>query len=70
MIVGSRIASSDDRLSAALPIGLRGLNAHLMNQYVEYVADFLLWRLGFSTIYGKSNPVCVPLALLLGVIVC
>ncbi|KAI1782636.1 putative ribonucleoside-diphosphate reductase small chain B [Ganoderma leucocontextum] len=39
-----------------LPNGLRGLNANLMNQYVEYVADFLLWRLGYATMYGQTNP--------------
>ena len=42
---------------AALPTALRGLNAMLMNQYVEYVADFLLWRLGFPALYGQTNPV-------------
>ena len=28
-----------------------------MGQYVEYVADFLLWRLGYSIRYGQDNPV-------------
>ena len=48
-----------DIFLAALPRGLRGLNAPLMNQYVEYVADFLLWRLGFPSLYGQKNPVSV-----------
>ena len=45
---------------AALPNGLSGLNATLMGQYVEYVADFLLWKLGVSTMYGQTNPVRIP----------
>ena len=44
---------------AALPNALKGLNATLMAQYVEYVADFLLWRLGYATLYGQTNPVRV-----------
>ena len=31
-----------------------------MSQYVEYVADFLLWKLGVSTMYGQTNPVRIP----------
>ena len=41
----------------ALPDGLPGLNATIMNQYVEYVADFLLEKLGFSALYHSANPV-------------
>ena len=28
-----------------------------MGEYVEYTADFLLWKLGFSALYGRANPV-------------
>ncbi|PIL22293.1 hypothetical protein GSI_14981 [Ganoderma sinense ZZ0214-1] len=41
---------------SALPTPLRGLNATLMNRYVEYVADFLLWHLGVPLLYGQTNP--------------
>nr|VWO99699.1 Zn(2)-C6 fungal-type domain-containing protein [Ganoderma boninense] len=40
----------------ALPNPLRGLNAVLMKQYIEYVADFLLRCLGFPVLYGSDNP--------------
>ena len=30
-----------------------------MDQYIEYVADFLLWRLGFASVYGGTNPVSI-----------
>ena len=35
---------------------LIGLNADLMNQYVEYVADRLVVSLGYSKIYKVTNP--------------
>ncbi|PIL31869.1 hypothetical protein GSI_06573 [Ganoderma sinense ZZ0214-1] len=41
---------------SALPKALRGLNAVLMDQYVEYVADFLLWRLCVPLLFGQTNP--------------
>ncbi|KAI0698727.1 putative ribonucleoside-diphosphate reductase small chain B [Earliella scabrosa] len=41
---------------AALPRPLVGMNAVLMRDYVEYVADFLLKQLGVAILFGKSNP--------------
>jgi ribonucleoside-diphosphate reductase beta chain len=35
---------------------LVGMNSDLMCQYIEYVADNLLRLLGYSTIYGSTNP--------------
>lgn len=35
---------------------LVGLNANLMNQYVEYVADRLVVSLGYAKIYKSNNP--------------
>ena len=51
-------------ISGALPVGLRGIDTSLMDEYVEYVADFLLWRLGFACLYGRSNPVSCRLPLI------
>jgi len=33
-----------------------GMNEDEMNKYIEFVADFWLKRLGYSTIYESSNP--------------
>ncbi|KAI0689804.1 putative ribonucleoside-diphosphate reductase small chain B [Cerioporus squamosus] len=41
---------------AALPRGLNGMNAKLMRDYVEYVADFLLVELELPVLFGKRNP--------------
>lgn len=40
----------------ALPVGLIGMNADLMCQYIEYVADLVSRRFGFAAIYGAENP--------------
>ncbi|KAL6943214.1 Ribonucleotide-diphosphate reductase (RNR), small subunit [Hanseniaspora osmophila] len=40
----------------ALPVSLLGMNAALMNQYVEFVADRLLVALGNEKYYNVSNP--------------
>ena len=40
----------------ALPVSLVGMNAALMGQYIEYVADRLLIELGCEKLYNSLNP--------------
>ena len=40
----------------ALPVSLIGMNAKLMAEYIEFVADRLLVSLGCSKAYGTANP--------------
>lgn len=40
----------------ALPVGLIGMNAKLMQQYIEFVADRLLVSLGNPKFYLSTNP--------------
>lgn len=40
----------------ALPVSLIGMNASLMAQYIEFVADRLLQDLGYRPLYGSLNP--------------
>lgn len=40
----------------ALPVSLIGMNAALMGQYIEFVADRLIKDLGYSPLYGSKNP--------------
>jgi len=40
----------------ALPCSLIGMNANLMSQYLEFVADRLLLQLGYRKKYGTANP--------------
>src|ERR1700730_10622559 len=43
-------------ISDALPVSLIGMNAKLMCQYIEFVADRLLIALGNEKIYKSTNP--------------
>lgn len=40
----------------ALPVSLIGMNADMMSQYIEFVADRLVVALGHEKIYKASNP--------------
>lgn len=43
-------------ITEALPCRLIGMNASLMTQYIEFVADRLCLQLGYDKIYGSQNP--------------
>jgi ribonucleoside-diphosphate reductase beta chain len=45
-----------DFINESIPCRMIGMNATLMTQYIQYVADGLLVRLGYPAIYGASNP--------------
>jgi ribonucleoside-diphosphate reductase beta chain len=40
----------------ALPVDLIGMNAKLMSQYIEFVADRLIQSLGYPKVYNSTNP--------------
>ncbi|KAI0361332.1 putative ribonucleoside-diphosphate reductase small chain B [Trametes cingulata] len=42
--------------SDALPVPLPGMNAELMSDYVEHIADRLLISLNYKPLYNKPNP--------------
>jgi ribonucleotide reductase beta subunit family protein with ferritin-like domain len=43
-------------ITKSLPCELIGMNADLMSQYIEYVADRLLLQLGYPKVYKAANP--------------
>lgn len=43
-------------ITESLPVSLIGMNATLMTQYLEFVADRLLVELGCERVYNTSNP--------------
>lgn len=45
-----------DFINNSLPCSLLGMNADLMTTYIQFVADRLLIQLGYSAVFGKSNP--------------
>ncbi len=40
----------------AIPVALIGMNAGLMSQYIEFVADRLIVALGYQKIFNVTNP--------------
>lgn len=40
----------------ALPVELIGINSKLMSQYIEFVADRLIFTLGVPKFYNAKNP--------------
>ena len=55
-IVREAVEIEKEFISESLPVSLIGMNAALMGQYIEYVADFWLVRLGVGKIYNSTNP--------------
>jgi ribonucleoside-diphosphate reductase subunit M2 len=55
-IIVDAVAIEQEFLTEALPCGLLGMNATLMKQYIEFVADRLLVALGNEKVYKVSNP--------------
>jgi len=55
-LVSEAVAIEKEFITEALPLGLIGMNAQLMQQYIEFVADRWLDELGCSKIYLSSNP--------------
>lgn len=45
-----------DFINEAIPCRLIGMNAALMAQYIEYVADGILVMLGYDKLYDSQNP--------------
>jgi len=55
-IIKEAVEYEKEFVSSALPVSLIGMNAQLMCQYIEFVADRLLLSLGSEKIYNASNP--------------
>lgn len=43
-------------ISEAIPVDLIGMNARLMQQYIEFVADRWISELGYPKVYNATNP--------------
>jgi len=55
-IITDAVEIEKDFVTDALPVKLIGMNADLMSQYIEFVADRLLVELGCSKVYNATNP--------------
>lgn len=50
------IEIEDEFINESLPCRLIGMNSVLMSQYIKYVADRLLFQLGYNKLYNVTNP--------------
>jgi ribonucleoside-diphosphate reductase beta chain len=55
-IISDAVSIEKEFISEALPVDLIGMNARLMMQYIEFVADHWLVELGCSKIFNSVNP--------------
>ena len=55
-IIAEAVAAEQEFVSEALPVSLIGMNAAMMSDYIEFVADRLLVSLGQPKHYKVQNP--------------
>jgi len=55
-IIRDAVSIEKEFITDALPVSLIGMNASLMQRYIEFVADRWLTELGYSKIFLASNP--------------
>ncbi|WP_411823508.1 ribonucleotide-diphosphate reductase subunit beta [Leptospira sp. 'Mane'] len=55
-IFGDAVAIEKEFITESLPVDLIGMNAKLMQQYIEFVADRWLIELGYEKLFYAVNP--------------
>ena len=55
-IIREAVKAEKEFITDALPCSLIGMNAKMMKQYIEFVADRLLVQLGYPKIWNVANP--------------
>src|ERR1700748_857089 len=55
-IITDAVDIEKEFVTEALPVNLIGMNAKLMSQYIEFVADRWLVELGYDRVYNATNP--------------
>lgn len=55
-IVTDAVTIEKQFITEALPVNLIGMNAQLMQQYIEFVADRWISELGYEKLYHTGNP--------------
>ena len=55
-IIRDAVEIEKEFVTDALPVNLIGMNAKLMQQYIEFVADRWISELGYKKIYHATNP--------------
>ncbi len=55
-IIGNAVEIEKKFVTESLPVELIGMNSKLMTQYIEFVADRLIYALGYTKLYNATNP--------------
>lgn len=55
-IIFDAVSIEKEFITDALPVALIGMNANLMSQYIEFVADRWLAELGYEKLFLATNP--------------
>jgi len=55
-IISRAVDCEKEFICDALPVNLIGMNAALMAQYIEFIADRLLYAMGYEKLYRTKNP--------------
>lgn len=55
-IIGDAVTIEKEFITEALPAALIGMNAEMMKQYIEFVADRWLQALGCKKMFNSTNP--------------
>jgi len=55
-IIKEAVEIETEFITEAIPCKMIGMNAKLMTQYIQFVADRLCVQLGYEKIYNSSNP--------------
>lgn len=55
-VIMNAVEIEKEFVTDALPVRLIGMNADMMRQYIEFVADRLLVSLGCTKVYNATNP--------------
>jgi ribonucleotide reductase beta subunit family protein with ferritin-like domain len=54
--VTEAVQNEKDFICDAIPCKMIGMNADLMSQYIEFVADRIFVALGYQKVYNSANP--------------
>ena len=55
-IITDAVDIEKEFITEAIPCRMIGMNATMMTQYIEFVADRLCMQLGYEKIYKSQNP--------------
>jgi len=55
-IITNAVTIEKEFVSESLPVELIGMNSKLMCEYIEFVADRLIYALGYTKYYNTPNP--------------